>query len=305
MSRGLQNFPNIVPPSSDYPSGKIKDRTSSAPGTPVNEFTNGDLQQLVAKLMSLAAITPNGLPDNETNQYQYLEALLDLLHTNVSSDLVAGYLRGYTTGQLVIMWGCVITGSVPGTSSITAGAAYYNGKLYKVPAASVITITGQVLVFKINASLQPDIIYLTAGGTGSGICDATATIPFNPVRTDRQTDFNDTYNTNVPTSGTESQVGATLTAAPGVNRDYKLEFTWCYNKITTDPETYIIFFKNGSPLFSFHSLPSEVGDRTTSSHVHFLDKNAPPGTTYSVMMANSGSNQYHMQSYVFSIDGQI
>lgn len=60
-----------------YPNGRIKDNTGAGDGTPVNEFIYGDLHEFKDKLMRLASITPNGLPDNETNQYQLIEALRD------------------------------------------------------------------------------------------------------------------------------------------------------------------------------------------------------------------------------------
>jgi len=72
MAVGIQNFPNIIPADADYLDGDIKDAPS---GTPVNRATNGDIQQLFAKLLREASITPNGLRDNETNGYQLYDAL--------------------------------------------------------------------------------------------------------------------------------------------------------------------------------------------------------------------------------------
>jgi len=72
MAIGIANYPNIEPASADYPNGYIKDAPS---GTPVNVLTNGDIQILFDKLCRVAGVTPNGLPDNETNGYQLFEAL--------------------------------------------------------------------------------------------------------------------------------------------------------------------------------------------------------------------------------------
>lgn len=74
MSRGLENYPNIDPPDSDYPSGRSKDNPGNNTGTPVKELTLGDYQQFFAKLMRIAGITPNNLPDNEYNGFQYVDA---------------------------------------------------------------------------------------------------------------------------------------------------------------------------------------------------------------------------------------
>lgn len=81
MARGIQNFPNIVTPDSDYPNGRIKDNPGDATGTPINEYTNGDLQQFFAKIMREAGITPNGLPDNEYSGNQYYQALIKVIET--------------------------------------------------------------------------------------------------------------------------------------------------------------------------------------------------------------------------------
>lgn len=75
MAIGIQNFPNINAPDSDYPNGRTRDRTLSQTGTPLNELTLGDMRQFFAKMMRQAAITPNGIPDNEYSGNQYFDAL--------------------------------------------------------------------------------------------------------------------------------------------------------------------------------------------------------------------------------------
>ena len=80
MSVGIQNFPNINPPDSDYPSGSIKDDTGANDGTPIDQETNGDIQEFFAKLMRLAGITPNGLLDNEYTGHQYIDAMKALIN---------------------------------------------------------------------------------------------------------------------------------------------------------------------------------------------------------------------------------
>ena len=75
MSTGLGNYPNIEAPDSDYPDGNIKDKDISLPGTPVNKLVYADIHQTFAKWLRLADITPNGLPDNEYNGFQYIEAM--------------------------------------------------------------------------------------------------------------------------------------------------------------------------------------------------------------------------------------
>lgn len=78
MAIGLENYENISPPDSDYPDGNIKDNTGLFDGTPFDKNTYADIHQTFAKLLRLATITPNGLPENEYNGFQYLEAMRKL-----------------------------------------------------------------------------------------------------------------------------------------------------------------------------------------------------------------------------------
>lgn len=78
--RLLSNIPNTDAPSSDYPGGKIRNKNiSNVPpiiGTPIIEELYGDIVQFFQRLLVLGGVTPNELPDNVTNGYQTVEALL-------------------------------------------------------------------------------------------------------------------------------------------------------------------------------------------------------------------------------------
>jgi hypothetical protein len=73
--RPLSFKPNTAAPDSDFPYGRIKDRSGSVPGTKVNEEVYGDIHQFFEKLMDESGITPNNLPDNEYSGFQLFEAL--------------------------------------------------------------------------------------------------------------------------------------------------------------------------------------------------------------------------------------
>lgn len=75
MARGIQNYPNIKAPDVDYPNGDIRDKTPVLPGTPVDKTVYSDMHQFFAKLLRLAQINANGLPENEYSGFQYIEAL--------------------------------------------------------------------------------------------------------------------------------------------------------------------------------------------------------------------------------------
>ena len=72
----LVDKPNTEAPSSDFPFGNIKDKIGSNPGTPVNKLVYGDMHQFFEKLMSVAGITANGLPESDYAGYQLMDALV-------------------------------------------------------------------------------------------------------------------------------------------------------------------------------------------------------------------------------------
>jgi len=78
MSIGLENLVNVTGVSSDYPWKDIKDDTGAGDGTPLDQISHSDYHQTFRKLLDLAGIIPNGLPDNVTNGYQYVDAILSL-----------------------------------------------------------------------------------------------------------------------------------------------------------------------------------------------------------------------------------
>ncbi|MDF2457467.1 MAG: hypothetical protein K0R51_3460 [Cytophagaceae bacterium] len=169
MAIGLENFPNITPPDSDFPSGRIKDDTGINDGTPVDLFTNGDVQETFAKLLRMSSITPNGLPDSEYSGHQYIEALINLMNTTVGSNLVKAIIGTYTPNDVIILWGVNITPPPVGSSVITDGAIFYNDKIYRVQGGTVVTASDQTLVYKISTSGNPNFAYLAAGPSNSGI----------------------------------------------------------------------------------------------------------------------------------------
>lgn len=121
---------------------------------------------------------------------------------------------------------------------------------------------------------------------------------------DRQKDDATGIGVAVPTSGNNSQIGNTLTTAAGYTRNYKLEFTWTYSRISTDPEMYIGFYKNGILLREYHHVAIPTSGLTQCNTIHHMDLNVNPGEVYSVRIRVQGStNQYALQAYHFSIDG--
>lgn len=87
---------NTIPPTTDYPFGRIKDDTGVNDGTPIVEANNGDIQETVTGLMQRAKIIPNDLPDNVTNGYQIMNAIREnggKFNTMHVSTIVAGKIH--------------------------------------------------------------------------------------------------------------------------------------------------------------------------------------------------------------------
>ena len=76
MARNLTDGSNINPATPDYPNGRTRDKAGAVAGTTINEVLTGDTAQFFQKLLIDASITPNGNPDNVSNGYQLIDALL-------------------------------------------------------------------------------------------------------------------------------------------------------------------------------------------------------------------------------------
>lgn len=74
----LQSKSNVNAPSIPYPYGSLRDNPGDNTGTPVNTVLLGDTMQLMEKIMAESGITPNGLPDNQSNGWQLYEALMKI-----------------------------------------------------------------------------------------------------------------------------------------------------------------------------------------------------------------------------------
>jgi hypothetical protein len=80
MAEGLQNYPGVSTPDSDYPNGNIVDGA-----TPVNTLVYADAHQTFAKVLrdtsSDQGTAVNNYPENELHGFQYLESFLAYLHS--------------------------------------------------------------------------------------------------------------------------------------------------------------------------------------------------------------------------------
>jgi hypothetical protein len=99
MTRIIANILNTDAPSSDYPAGRIRNKNANASpevdGTPIVEELYGDIILFFQKLMLRNSVTPNNLPDNETNDYQTIIALLAEINSVINSRV------GVSAGKIV------------------------------------------------------------------------------------------------------------------------------------------------------------------------------------------------------------
>ena len=92
MAKGLENYTNIEAATPAYLKGRVKNDTGVGDGTPWDQFTFDDTFQFFVKLLASAGITANGIPENETNGYQYLDAVdFRTVYKNVTKNRFTRY----------------------------------------------------------------------------------------------------------------------------------------------------------------------------------------------------------------------
>lgn len=139
------------------------------------------------KTLDLSAVTPSVgiIPQKDTVEHitsSYLEGVASLAKSMIPTS--------WQTGKLVILHGCVDTGTPP-TRTLSAGAVYYNGEVYQVPAASFTTTGLQIGIWTlqdVNTGTESKLtdgsdvhilvnnkFVFAAGLAGSGLFDESST----------------------------------------------------------------------------------------------------------------------------------
>lgn len=197
MARDKRLAPNVDNSNpSLYPNGKIQDNTGSGNGTPVNNYVYSDLHEMKDKLFRLYGIEFNGLPDNEINGFQTIDALrglaskndfiLDLVDNsgvlnvpvklgfmlqNESVICLAGFDLGAQTQ---------IKGSDNVTYSATFVGSFKSGEYVRlIKTSSGITLIREVDAINLNLAVS-ELSYLkkaTQTQENAGAIDTVATTP--------------------------------------------------------------------------------------------------------------------------------
>lgn len=179
-----------------YPDARIKDNTGAGDGTPVNEQVYGDIHEFFAKAMRLYGISYNGLPDNEVNGYQSIDAIRALATKNdfiLNITSVGGVINvpvkiGSMLDNEQIM--CISTIdkgaeiTVKGLDGVTISATFIGNfknteyvRMIKTPAG--IIFVRQVDFVNIDAAVA-EVMYLKAASYAQeedGLLDTVATTP--------------------------------------------------------------------------------------------------------------------------------
>jgi hypothetical protein len=86
MALAINDKQNTDAPSALYPQGNIRDNDGTGNGTPVNKQVYADFHQFFARILVEAGISPNHIPENAYDGFQYIQAL-----KNVAGDLNISY----------------------------------------------------------------------------------------------------------------------------------------------------------------------------------------------------------------------
>jgi len=135
MAIKLSDKPNVTAPGGAYSYGDIKDNSGSNDGTPVNRLVYADFHQFFERLMALAGVTHNGLPENDTNTYQLMEALTTYINSLVPAvtDISGGITvdpaftvgnlsaQEYLDGTIVITLVATYSGAISANALIMSG----------------------------------------------------------------------------------------------------------------------------------------------------------------------------------------
>jgi hypothetical protein len=157
--RALSVVPNIEGATTDFPNGRIRDEAGAVIGTSLVEALSGDTVQFFQKLIIDAGITPNGQPDNVTQGYQLIDALVDKIKKT-------GVQRSMTNTMLTTS----VTGSETDFLTITPSAteAFDDIKINVSLSAAYSGVTVSTITTKVYVD---GVLKHTVGLSGNNVSD--------------------------------------------------------------------------------------------------------------------------------------
>lgn len=161
---GTENYLNPAPPDANFEFYNIKDDPGDSSGTLINVQTNSDLQQFLRKLVALAGLTPNGLPDNLTNGYQSIDALFTVINQKIAAWPITNAWVNTPVSASAVGGGSISLGSSVLYSKISASGKTRNWQI-RIEGA---TVAGSPTLLAFNETTlsgaqwaNPGMYYLT------------------------------------------------------------------------------------------------------------------------------------------------
>lgn len=198
MASNKKDAPNIDNSDlTNYPDGRIRDNSGAGDGTPVNRLIYSDLHEFFAKIMRLAGLVYNGLPDNESNGYQLVEAAVALAGKNdiITTLNVSGGIAQIPVKLSILKDGEILTcvagfnyatetqikGTEPSLKTIVVPSGFKTGDyLILINSAANIKIVRLADASNIN-TLVAELLFLKAATEGeeyAGAITTKATTPY-------------------------------------------------------------------------------------------------------------------------------
>ena len=189
-----------------YLNGRIQDDDGSGNGTPVNESVYGDIHQFFAKLMSLAGLIYNEIPENELTGYQLIDAaralatkndyILDLVDTTpVDADriLIPLKLGKLTPGEFFICKATVdkvgqtkLIGSDNVVRTAVFDGDFLTGEYVRVENTSTTILVKRLVEFSNLQTIALELAFLQAATTAEsldGLINTKAETPLTSALT--------------------------------------------------------------------------------------------------------------------------
>jgi len=192
----LTNIDKSTP--SVYPNGRIQDNTGAGNGTPVNEEVYGDFHEMKDKLMRRYNIVHNDLPDNETNGYQFIEALqalpskndFSLTLTNSSTTVLRvplklGRLQNNEVFILRSQVDRISQGTIRGSDNVIKSVQFLgnfkSGEFVRMINTSFNVILVRMVDFFNAESALKDLNFLTRGSRNDAIAGTRLDVALTPL----------------------------------------------------------------------------------------------------------------------------
>lgn len=182
MAIKLENKSNVTAPGGDYPYGRIKDRVGSTPGTPVNEPVYGDFHQFFARLLALSGVVANGLVENLTNGWQYVEALAAYIRSVANENTVNSESVIFAVTTAVNSVNSYVSGDLFCTVTKRGNHVIVNGvlKITMLDAASFFISNTENIIFDLKTGFE---LHASTGNYLGVAAGTTKTTPSTKILT--------------------------------------------------------------------------------------------------------------------------